>query len=71
MAKYAVNDAAVHHAHELIDARRYVLRNRWADVQPAAANGTRTVAAERDRAVEAGHERGRTREQDLGYDAGP
>jgi hypothetical protein len=29
-----------------------------------------TVAAERDRAVEAGHERGRTREQDLGYDAG-
>jgi hypothetical protein len=27
-------------------------------------------AAERDRAVEAGHERGRTREQDLGYDAG-
>jgi hypothetical protein len=41
MARHAVNDAAVHHARELIDARRYVLRSRWADVQPTAADGTR------------------------------
>ena len=40
MAKYLVNDAAVAHARELIDARRYVLRSRWADVQPSAAAGT-------------------------------
>jgi hypothetical protein len=40
VAKYLVNDAAVAHARELIDARRYVLRSRWADVQPSAADGT-------------------------------
>ena len=28
-------------ARELIDNRRYVLRSRWADVQPSAADGTR------------------------------
>ena len=36
MAKYEVNDAAVAKAKALIDARRYVLRSRWADVQPTA-----------------------------------
>jgi hypothetical protein len=41
MAKYAVNDDAVRHARELIDSRRYVLRSRWGDVQPSAADGTR------------------------------
>jgi hypothetical protein len=39
--KYAVNEAGVEHAHKLIDARRYVLRSRWGDVQPTAADGTR------------------------------
>jgi hypothetical protein len=41
MAKYMINDAAIRHAHKLIDARRYVLRSRWGDVQPTAADGTR------------------------------
>ena len=41
MAKYTVNEAGVQHARELIDARRYVLRSRWGDVQPSAADGTR------------------------------
>ena len=41
MAKYHVNDAAVEHARKLIDNRRYVLRSRWGDVQPSAADGTR------------------------------
>ena len=36
-SKYEVNRAAVVHARELIDARRYVVRSRWADVQPDAA----------------------------------
>ena len=40
MAKYLVNDAAVAHARRLIDARRYVLRSQWGDVQPSAADGT-------------------------------
>jgi hypothetical protein len=33
---YTVNDDAVRHAKRLIDARRYVLRSRWQDVQPRA-----------------------------------
>jgi hypothetical protein len=37
MASYAVNEQAVARAHELIDARRYVLRSVWNDVQPSAA----------------------------------
>ena len=37
MAAYTVNDAAIAHAADLIDARQYVLRSRWADVQPDAA----------------------------------
>jgi hypothetical protein len=40
VAKYLVNDAAVAHARELIDARRYVLRSQWGEVQPSAADGT-------------------------------
>jgi hypothetical protein len=33
---YTVNEDAVRHAKRLIDARRYVLRWRWQDVQPRA-----------------------------------
>jgi hypothetical protein len=36
VASYVVNEAAVAKAKALIDARRYVVRSRWADVQPAA-----------------------------------
>lgn len=36
MAKYSVNPAGLAHARELIDARRYVVRSRWGDVQPNA-----------------------------------
>lgn len=41
MAKYAVNEAGLQRARALIDARRYVLRSRWSDVQPSTADGTR------------------------------
>jgi hypothetical protein len=34
MAKYLVNRDAVKRARELIDARQYVVRSRWSDVQP-------------------------------------
>jgi hypothetical protein len=37
VAKYAVNERGVAKARELIDARQYRLRSRWADVQPRAA----------------------------------
>jgi hypothetical protein len=36
VAAYTVNDRAVAHARRLIDARRYVLRSEWGDVQPRA-----------------------------------
>lgn len=36
MASYEVNDAAVGHARQLIDARQYVLDSDWGDVQPGA-----------------------------------
>jgi hypothetical protein len=36
VAAYTLNDDAVRHAKRLIDARRYVLRSRWQDVQPRA-----------------------------------
>ena len=36
MASYAVNDDAVAHAKRLIEARQYVLRSDWGDVQPRA-----------------------------------
>jgi hypothetical protein len=37
MAKYTVNDRAVAKARALIDARQYVLRSEWGQVQPNAA----------------------------------
>jgi hypothetical protein len=37
MAKYAVNPAAVEAATRRIEARQYVLRSEWGDVQPRAA----------------------------------
>jgi hypothetical protein len=41
VATYAVNERAVERARELIDARQYVLRSQWGDVQPGAADGSR------------------------------
>ena len=38
MASYSVNTRAVARARELIDARQYVLRSQWGDVQPGAAD---------------------------------
>ena len=36
VASYTVNPRAVERARRLIDSRQYVLRSRWADVQPDA-----------------------------------
>jgi hypothetical protein len=36
MASYSLNHAAVERARRLIDARQYVLRSEWGDVQPRA-----------------------------------
>ena len=36
MAEYLVNDAAVAHVRELIDARQYVLESDWGQSQPNA-----------------------------------
>ena len=36
MARYNVNEAAVAHARQLIDARQYVLESDWGEVQPNA-----------------------------------
>jgi hypothetical protein len=36
MASYSLNERAVEHAQELIDARQYVLDSQWGDVQPRA-----------------------------------
>jgi hypothetical protein len=36
MASYALNEAAVKKARQLIDARRYVLDSDWGDAQPGA-----------------------------------
>jgi hypothetical protein len=36
MARYSVNERGVAKAKALIDARRYVLRSPWGDVQPRA-----------------------------------
>lgn len=36
MASYTLNPAGYEKAKALIDARRYVLRSRWTDVQPSA-----------------------------------
>jgi hypothetical protein len=38
VASYTVNADAVAHAKRLIDARQYVLRSVWNDVQPSAAD---------------------------------
>ena len=38
MASYSVNDRAVAHARQLIDARQYVLDSDWGDAQPSAAD---------------------------------
>ena len=35
MASYSVNEQAVAQARRLIDARQYVLRSTWGDVQPS------------------------------------
>jgi hypothetical protein len=37
VASYVVNERAVERARALIDARQYVLRSNWGDVQPRAA----------------------------------
>jgi hypothetical protein len=37
MATYSVNNRAVAKARDLIDARQFRVRSRWADVQPRAA----------------------------------
>jgi len=37
MATYLVNKRAVAKARDLIDARQYRVRSRWADVEPRAA----------------------------------
>ena len=36
MASYVVNERAVERAKQLIDARQYVVRSSWGDVQPSA-----------------------------------
>jgi hypothetical protein len=38
VASYSVNEAGLARARELIDARRYVLRSEWGEVQPTAAD---------------------------------
>jgi hypothetical protein len=38
MASYSVNERGVKRARALIDARRYVVRSEWGDVQPRAAD---------------------------------
>ncbi len=38
MASYTVNDRAVEKAKAMIEARQYVLRSDWGDVQPSAAD---------------------------------
>jgi hypothetical protein len=43
MASYSVNERGVARARELIDARQYVLRSDWGDVQPSAADENRYV----------------------------
>ena len=41
MADYAVNKRAVAHAHQLIDARQYVLDSDWGERQPGADDENR------------------------------
>lgn len=44
MARYSVNPAAVDKAKALIDARQYVLRSDWGEVQPSAEDENRFLA---------------------------
>jgi hypothetical protein len=45
MAAYSVNPSAVARARELIDARQYVLRSDWGNVQPRAAEENAFLAS--------------------------
>ena len=45
MASYSVNERAVAHARGLIDARQYVLRSDWGDVQPSAEDENAFLAS--------------------------
>jgi hypothetical protein len=45
MASYTVNPDAVAHARKLIDARQYVLKSDWGQVQPDAAAENSFLAA--------------------------
>jgi len=45
MASYAVNPRAVARARRLIEARQYVLRSDWGEVQPRAAEETAFLAS--------------------------
>jgi hypothetical protein len=45
MASYSVNDKAVARCRRLIDARRYVLRSTWGDVQPSAEDENKYLAS--------------------------
>ena len=38
MPKYLVNEAAMARARKLIEARQYVVRSEWSEVQPTAAD---------------------------------
>jgi hypothetical protein len=44
-ASYTVNARAVDRARELIDARQYVVRSAWADVQPRGAEENAFLAS--------------------------
>ncbi len=45
MASYAVNERSVARARRLIDARQYVLRSDWGDVQPGAEDENAYLAS--------------------------
>jgi hypothetical protein len=45
VAKYRVNEAGVEKARSLIESRHYVVRSRWADVQPSAKDGNAFLKA--------------------------
>jgi hypothetical protein len=44
MASYTLNERAVTHARQLIDARQYVLDSDWGDAQPSADDENRFLA---------------------------
>ena len=45
MASYTLNQAAVEHARQLIDARQYVLESDWGEAQPRAEDENRFLAS--------------------------